>query len=365
MDTTDPNISFDLNGNCNHCTQYFKTAKCLLNKNQHEILEKIKEYGEFRRYDCLLGVGGGCDCSYLAYLAHNIGLRLLLVHLDNGWNTCEAEHNIKAIVEKTGFPFLRYKINSEEFNDVVLSFMKASVIDIEVATDHAATALLFKVAKEKRIKFLLTGSNWVSEAIMPQAWGYRKNDLQNLKAIHNRFGKVKLKTYPTISILNLVYYQTIKGMHMVPLLNYICYNREEAKKTLVEFCGWKDYGSKHYENIWTRFYQRYILPKKFNVDKRRAHLSTLICSGQITREQTLEELEKPLYAKGELEQEKSYVLDKLGLTGQEFEDLMNLPVRRHQDYGSDEWLYNLLRNSRVLVGFLVRRFMTVKRLLKK
>lgn len=365
MDTSDPRIVFDAEGNCNHCSGYFKTGKRVGNQSLEQVLQRIREAGKHKRYDCLLGIGGGADGSYTAYLAYRYGLRVLLFHMDNGWNTSQAEHNIKAITDKTGFPLLRVQINYDEFNDVVLSFLKASVIDLEVATDHAATALYFQVARAHGIDCLLTGCNFATEAIMPQAWGYRKDDLPNLRAIHKQFGEAKLDTYPTISLVKLAFLQTVKQMFMVPLLNYIRYNREEAKEVLARFCGWQDYGLKHYESDWTRFYQRYILPVKFHVDKRRAHLSSLICSSQITREQALAELEKPLYATGERQREKTFTLQRLGLTARQFDRLMKRQVRRHQEYGSDEWFYKLLKNSRAVVRciyFIFRKIHHRKRL---
>lgn len=364
MDTSDPDIVFDENGVCNHCKHYSEiTERLPENKKAFlaKTIQKMKRWGRNKPFDCLLGVGGGVDCSFTAYVAYKLGLRVLLFHLDNGYNTAEAEYNIKVLTEKTGFQLIRCTLDFDEFNDVVLSFMKASVIDIEVATDHAAAASLFKIANQKRIKFMLTGTNVVTEAVMPQTWGYRKNDLPNLMAIHRQFGKVNLATYPTINILKLAYYQTIKGIHVVPLLNYLSYNREKAKKTLRQFCGWRDYGLKHYENIWTRFYQRYILPRKFHVDKRRAHLSTLICSGQLTREQALKELEKPLYAQGELKREKTFVLGKLGLKMREFDRLMKRRVKQHREYASDEWLYKLLKNSRAVIAYFINVFRSIRR----
>ena len=349
MDTSDPDISFNKNGVCNHCLHYSQVARSFKNLSMSDlenVASKLKRVNKDKPFDCILGVGGGVDCSYTAYLAYRLGLRVLLVHLDNGWNTVEAEHNIAAVKNETGFPLLRYKAAFEEFNDVVLSFMRASVIDIEVATDHAATALLFNTACETSIKQLLTGCNFRTEAIMPQAWGYRKIDLKNLKAIHKRFGDIELSTYPTISITRLAYYQTVARINLIPVLNYVEYNREESKKILESFCGWRDYGLKHYESVWTRFYQRYILPRKFGVDKRRAHLSTLVCSGQISRQEALEKLEQPLYAKGEMQKEKAVVLKGLGLTEREFEEIMQLPVRSHESYGTDKWLYLMLRRMR-------------------
>jgi len=190
---------------------------------------------------------------------------------------------------------------------------------------------------------------------MPKSWVHRKNDLRNLKAIHKRHGKVKLKTFPTMGLFKWLYYRFFKGIQFIPLLDYVDYNKKEAKKVLHSEFGWEDYGRKHYESIFTKFFQAYILPTKFNIDKRKAHLSTLICSGQITREEALKKLEKLLYEKDERERDKKYVLKKLGLSEKEFEDLMKLPIKKHQEYGTDEWIYSLLRRLKKLYTALLSK----------
>lgn len=344
MDTTDPDIVFDENGICNHCKDYFEKEKKFVFKSEdgkkklEEIVNKIKEDGKNKKHDCLLGVSGGTDSSYVAYLAKKFGLRVLLIHLDNEWNSEIANKNIKSIVEKTNFDTYTFKVDWGEFRDLQLAYLKASVVDIEVVTDHAITATIYNVADKKGIKYILSGNNVVTEGIMPRSWLYRKNDLRNLKAIHKKFGNVKLKTYPTMSRFKWLYYRFLKRIHFIPLLNYADYNKKEAKNILRGEFGWRDYGGKHHESNFTKFYQTYILPTKFNIDKRKAHLSTLICSGQITREEALKELEKPLYEKHELERDKKYVLQKIGLSEKEFEDLMKLPIKKHQEYGTDTWI---------------------------
>lgn len=354
MDTTDPDIVFDENGICNHCREYFeKEHKCVIKGKKGEekvraLVNKIKEAGKGKDYDCILGISGGADSSYVAYLAKTLGLRVLLVHLDNGWNTEVADKNVENIIRNTGFDVYKYEVEWKEIKDLQLAFLKASVINIEMVTDHAITAALYDVANKKRIKYILSGINFVTEKIMPTSWGHRYNDLPNLKGIHKKFGTVKLETYPTMSLFKRVYYRIFKGIQVIPLLDYVGYNKKEAKEVLHREFGWDDYGGKHYESIFTKFYQAYILPAKFDVDKRKAHLSSLICSGQITREEALKELKKPLYNKEELEQDKNYVLKKLGLSEKEFEDLMKLPIKKHQEYGTDEWIYLLLKGLRDL-----------------
>jgi len=362
MDTTDPDIVFDENCICNHCTDYFEKEKKFVFKGEEgekklkEIVNKIKEDGKYKKYDCIVGVSGGVDSSYLVYLVKKYDLRVLLVNLVNGYDTEIAKNNIKRIVKKTNFDMYTYKVDFEEFKDLQLAYLKASVVDIEMITDHAINAAICNVANKKRIKYILSGGNIVTEDILPISWLYIKNDLRNLKAIHKKYGKIKLKTFPTLGLYKWLYYELLKGIQFISLLNYMNYNKKEAKKILHSEFGWENYGGKHYESIFTKFYQAYILPTKFGIDKRKAHLSTLICSGQITREDALKELEKPLYAKDELEEDKHYVLNKLGLSEKEFEDLMKLPIKKHQEYGTqeDEWIYSLLRMLKKSYSVLLR-----------
>ena len=344
MDTTDPDIIFDENGFCNHCNDYFEKEKKVVFEGEDgerklkAIVNKIKENGKNKKYDCMLGVSGGVDSSYVAYLAKKNGLRVLLVHLDSGWNSEMAAKNVKSIVEKTNFDMHIYKIDWRELKDLQVAYLKASVLNLDIVQDHAIVAALYDVANKKGIKCIIDGHNFVTEWILPSSWGYPVDDLRNLKAIHKKYGGVKLKTYPTYDFLKREYYSFFKGIHFIYPLDYIEYNKKEAKKVLHNEFGWEDYGGKHYESTFTKFYQAYILPTKSNIDKRKAHLSTLICSGQITREEALKELEKPLYEEDELERDKRYVLEKLGLSEREFEDFMKRPMKKHQEYRTDEWI---------------------------
>jgi N-acetyl sugar amidotransferase len=345
MDTTDPEIKFDEKGTCNHCKRYDEMARIKIltgaerENKLKEVVDKIKREGKNKEYDCIIGVSGGVDSTYVAYIVKKLGLRPLAVHLDNGWDSELAVGNIEKILKKLDIDLYTHVVDWEEFRDIQLAYLKASVVDIEVVTDHAITAAIYDIANKKRIKYFLSGSNIVTEVIMPNSWVYNKNDLRNLEAIHKRYGTVKLKTYPTMGLFMWLCFSFFTGIQTIPLLNYVDYNKKEAKKLLISDFGWVDYGGKHYESLFTKFYQAYILPTKFNIDKRKAHLSTLICSGQITREEALEELEKPLYEEDELERDKEYVLKKFGISEKEFEDLMKLPIKRHQDYKTDEWIY--------------------------
>lgn len=331
MDTSDPDITFDEQGISNHYYEYQSLASRLLlppeerEKELAKILDSIKTSGKGSEYDCVLGLSGGVDSSYMAYLAVSWGLRPLVIHFDNGWNSELAVGNIESIVKKLNLELETFVIDWEEFKDIQIAFLKASVPNVEVPTDHAIKASLFKIASERGIKFVLSGSNVVTEGILPKAWGHQADDLRSLRAIHKRFGKKRLANFPQLGILKYAYYYYGKGIRTVRLLNYIDYNKKKAVETLEKELGWRNYGGKHYESVFTQFFQAYYLPTKFNIDKRRAHLSTLICSGQITRDEALEELRKPLYTPDLLEEHRTYVLKKLGFSAAEWEAIMRTP----------------------------------------
>lgn len=357
LDTTDPDIKFDENGVCNHCIEYEEIAQRRVfqgveaTKKLEELVKEIKQKGSDQKYDCLIGLSGGIDSTYVAYLTKEFGLRPLAIHLDNNWNAEIAEENITNIVNNLQLDLETYAVNWEEFKDLHTAFLKASVVDIEVVTDHGLAALMYKVADEKGIKYILSGSNVVTEAVMPKSWSHHKNDLMNLKAIHRQFGTIRLKEFPTLGILRKVYFQHIKGIRAIPILNYVHYVKEDAKELIARELGWKDYGAKHYESVFTRFYQAYILPKKFNIDKRKAHLSNLICSGQMTRQAALKEIEHGPYPDEEmLKKDKDRFLKQLGLTNEEFEKIMSLPVRSHYDYRSSVKILSFLKHVNKIIG---------------
>jgi len=337
----DPNITFDENGICNYYHEYYSLEKAYVKKGKEGIdffnnkIEEIKAAGKDKDYDCILGISGGVDSSYLAYLAKENSLRPLVVHFDNGWNSELAVKNIENIVTKLNFDLFTYVINWEEFKDIQLAYLNASVIDIEAITDHAIAATLFKLAAKHKIKYSLNGYNIVTEGILPKAWIFNKLDATNIKDIHNKYGKIKLKSFPFYGFWKKRYYDIALRLESVPLLNYIDYNKDEVKEVLINKLGWKDYGGKHYESVWTRFYQGYILPSKFKVDKRKAHLSTLICSGQITKEEALEELKKPINDASQLKVDTEFVLKKLNLSTNDFDLIMKSPVKQHTDFETE------------------------------
>jgi N-acetyl sugar amidotransferase len=346
MDSNDdPDLQLDENGICHHCHYYFEAASLDLKTGDEgkQLLEQtiaeIKQAGKNKRYDCLIGVSGGVDSSYVAYLAGQYGLRALCVHFDNGWNSEEATANIGTIVNGLGFDLFTYVVDWEEFRDLQLAYLHASVIDIEVLTDHAIYGSMFRTAREKDIRYVLGGHNVVTEAILPYHWTHNKKDYINIKSIHRKYGARELRSYPFLD-RKLKRYILRSGTKFINYLDWVPYSRKEAKQTLIHELDWRDYGGKHYESIWTRFYQGYILPLKFGVDKRKAHLSTLICSGQMTREQALEEMKKPAYDPELLKVDMEFVLKKLGLERQQFETIMKLPVRNHREFDTEGSFFN-------------------------
>lgn len=340
----DPNLLLNENGICNHCLIFEKEWKQYVPKREEgklvldKMIKKIKSFGQGKKYDCLIGLSGGVDSSYVAYLGKKFGLRPLAVHFDNGWNTELAVQNIENIVNILGFDLHTYVIDWEEFKDLQLAYLKASVIDIEVLTDHAIYGTLFNIAKKNNIKYVLGGLNMATEGILPYHWTYNKKDFINIKDIHKKYGKKKLKTYPFLTRKikrNLINSE----IEFVNYLNLLPFQKDEVKKVLMKEVNWRDYGGKHQESIFTRFYQGYILPKKFGVDKRKAHLSSLICSGQITKTKALKILNEPIYNAQQLEEDLGFVLKKLGLSLKDFNHIMELPPRSHKDFAIEGSLF--------------------------
>jgi N-acetyl sugar amidotransferase len=339
MDTTDPDISFDEMGVCNHCHQYAIRSKKEIKGEKYfqKIINEIKDNNS----RCLIGLSGGTDSSMVAYLVKRAGLNPIGVSFDNGWDTETAKKNVQKLVEKLNIPLIEYKVDSEEFKDLQIAFLKASVPNAEIPTDHGIVSLLYRLAAKKKIKYIIHGGNITTEAIMPKSWGHDAKDLKHLKAIHKKFGKTEIKDFPTMGITNWIYYSFIKGIKFIPILNYIDYNKEEAKEILKKEFQWEDYGIKHGESVYTRFFQCYILPKKFGIDKRKAHFSTLINSGQMTRKEALEEMEKDPYPEINLmNDDKNHFLKKLNLTEREFEEIMNLPPKKHEDYPNNSFFFS-------------------------
>lgn len=348
MDTiADPDITFDENGVCNYYYSYKEIAKRTVVKGNagktkfESEVKRIREKGIGKRYDCVLGVSGGVDSSYLAYLTKKTGLRPLVVHFDNGWNTELAVKNIENIVKKLELDLYTYVMDWEEFKDLQRAYFKASVIDVEIPTDQLIFGALVKLARKYNVSYILSGWNTVTEGIMPSAWFYEKKfDSINLLDIHEKYGNKKIKNLPIMGFWNSMRNLFLKKIEVVSLLNYIDYEKAEIKKFLIQQLDWQDYGGKHHESVFTRFYQGYYLPNKFKVDKRKAHLSTLICSGQITRRDALDELKMPTYNIKLQHEDLEYVTKKLDFTMAEFKEIMDTPPKSHYDFKTDEKLWN-------------------------
>lgn len=347
MDASVPGIEFDLNGVCNFCkehelkvsmTPFFRgDAEEKLSQIVTEL--KAKKNGP---YDSIVGLSGGVDSSFVAYQAVKLGLKPLAVHFDNGWNSELATKNIEQIVKSLGLDLLTFVIDWEEFKDIQRSFFMANVIDIEMVTDHAIFAAIYQLANKHKIHYILSGTNAATEAIMPSAWQHFKFDLRNLKSIHKRFGTRPIKRYPTLSVWEMAWNHYVHGAKSISLLNYLPYRKDEAMRTLQAELGWQYYGGKHYESTFTKFYQAYILPQKFGVDKRRIHYSDLIMNGELTREEALAEIAKPLYDPIRLEQDREYVCKKLSFTKDEFAQYIQAPSVSHFEYPSSAKLVQQL-----------------------
>lgn len=351
MDTTDPNITFDENGHCNHCRSYFERLPKVVfpgaegQRKLEQEIAAIKKAGKRKPYDCLIGLSGGIDSSYVAYLVKKLGLRPLAVHFDSGWNSEQAVRNIENIVQKLNIDLFTEVCDWPEMQDLQLSYIKAGVINADIPMDQAFMTVLYRIARKQNIRYLVAGHNYETEAIMPEAWVFNNRDSVNLNAIQKRFGKLKLRRYPHASLWERLYTRYFFDLDILPILNYgESYNKEKAMKVLENQLGWQYYGGKHYESVFTRFYQGYYLIKRFNVDKRRAHFSTLICSNQFTRAQALEELQKPAYpSQSLLEQDLEYIPKKLGISRNEFDKIMQEPVHSHYDFPNEEKIKRAVR----------------------
>lgn len=352
MDTVaDRSITFDSSGLCHHCQRYDRLLSSRVLPGEQgkraldTLVQRIKKRGRGRDYDCIIGVSGGVDSTYVAYLVKQLGLRALAVHLDNGWNSELAVKNIERVLTTLGIDLYTYVIDWEEFRDLQIAFLKASTPDGEIPTDHAIVALLWAEAARRNIPYYISGMNFATESIGVPDWSYGHWDLRYIKDIHRRFGTVPLRSYPKMSLLWLLgWINLVRGVRTVSILNFVDYNKAEAMKLLQEKLGWQYYGGKHQESIYTRFYQGYVLPNKFKVDKRYGHLSDLIKAGQMTRQDALEEMKKPPYPVALQHQDVEYVCKKLGLTRAQFDEIMQADVRSFRDYRNSYTVFQAIRD---------------------
>jgi len=349
MDTTDPDITFNEEGICNHCTNYDKQLNKIPKGKQAQVvlddlIYRIKKDGKSKDYDCVIGLSGGVDSTFVAYLIkEKFGLRPLAVHLDNGWNSELSVVNMENIVKILNIDLYTHVIDWEEFKDIQLSFLKSSTPDLEVPTDHAIFSILRQIAKKFKIKYIINGINVRTESHHALAWSQGHSDFGYIKGIQKKFGTRKIKTFPHGNRLSI--FEELFSKKWISILNYIDYDKNEAKRIITEKLNWRDYGGKHYESTYTKFYQGYILPKKFGYDKRKMHFSSLICAGVLTREEALYELKKEPYPIHEQLDDREYFIKKFKITPEIFEEIMNLPSKSYYDYPS---YYGKILKSRYL-----------------
>jgi len=347
MDTTAVEIEFYEDGRCSFCKNYDENISRDLHDDAEgaaqlaAMIEQIKRRGKDNQYDCLIGLSGGVDSSYVAYLvARKYGLRTLAVHLDNGWNSELSVANIEKLVKALNIDLYTHVLDWNEFRDIQVSFLKSSISNIEIPTDHAIWAVLIKTAAKMKIPYIIAGNNVVTESIMPESWLYGSKDSKLIRAIHKQFGRVKMLTYPYLSTIDYVRYLLVRGTRWVPILNYIDFNKAAAKQLLIDELGWRDYGGKHYESIFTRFFHAFYLPEKYGYDLRKSYNSALVCSGQITREAALAELRTPPAPSEMISQDRSYVLKKLGLSEDDFVNILSNPNKTADDYPNNSNLWH-------------------------
>lgn len=366
MDTSDPNITFDERGWCDYCNNFEQTIK----PNWHtdargaaelaQLAEKIKADGKGKDFDCIIGLSGGLDSSYAAYVAkEKMGLRPLLFHVDAGWNTDQAVGNIEKLVDGLGLDLYTEVVNWEEMKDLQVAFLKAQIPDQDLPQDAAFFSALYKFARQHKIKYVITGSNFSTECCRePEEWGgYLGIDKTLFGDIHRRYGKRPLKTFPLLDIL--VYkgiYQRLLGMEVAKPLNMVPFVKKDAEDELERRFGWKRFQHKHHESRFTRFYEDYWLPRKFGFHKRRAHFSSLIMTGQMTRQEALDRIARPEMDEHFLTQEFEFVANKLGLSVDELRQVFEGENKTYRNYKNKRWLIGLGTNVVRMLGIEKRYF---------
>lgn len=350
MDTSDSRIVFDEKGVCDHCNTFYQHTLPNWPKGEEgqkdlaDLVERIKQAGKGKEFDCIIGMSGGIDSSYLTYVAKaQLGLRPLVFHVDAGWNSQEAVNNIEKLVDKLSLDLYTEVIDWEEMRDLQLAFFKSGVPHVDTPQDHSFFATMYKFAEQHKVKYILTGANLSTECIRnPIEWMYYQSDSIQLRDIHRQFGTRPLVNFPVTSILrHKIYLPYIRSIKVVRPLNYISYIKQDAIKLLMEKFGWQPYPQKHFESRFTRFYEGYWLPKKFGYDARRVQFSSLIVTGQMTRDEALAGLQQPPYDESTIAQDFEYVATKLGISVEELQGYMDAPNKTYRDYKSQERIYAL------------------------
>jgi N-acetyl sugar amidotransferase len=366
MDTSDPNIVFDERGWCDYCNNFELTIKPSWHTDARgeselmQLADKIRAEGKGKDFDCIIGLSGGLDSSYVTYLAkEKMGLRPLLFHVDAGWNTDQAVGNIEKLVDGLGLDLYTEVINWEEMKDLQVAFLRAQIPDQDLPQDASFFSSLYKFARQHRIKHVITGSNLSTECCRePEAWGgYLGIDKLLFGDIHHRFGKRPLVSFPLVDILVYKgFYQQILGMEVNKPLDLVPFVKKDAEDELERRFGWQRFQHKHHESRFTRFYEDYWLPRKFGFHKRRAHFSSLIMTGQMTREAALERVSKPEMDEHFLKQEFEYVAHKLDLTVDELQQIFEGENKTYRDYRNKRWLIGFGANALRWLGLEKRYF---------
>lgn len=366
MDTTAQGISFDDAGVCNFCSDFEANVSKVVfesldskNKRLEEFVNRVKQNGKGKPYDCIIGVSGGVDSSWTLVKAVELGLRPLAVHMDNGWNAELAQNNIANLINTLGVDLYTHVINWNEYKNLMQAFFDADVIDIELLYDNAMLAVNYSLAKKYGLNYILSGSNAATEGMsMPANWNWFKFDKKNIYSIAKKFGVTKLESFPAFGAIDYVYCEYVKKIKWIPFLDFLHYDKSRVLDTLERDYGYKRYPFKHYESVFTRFYQGYILPEKFNVDKRLMHLSSLIMSNQMERDVALDVCSGIAYESAEkLQEDKTYFLKKMGWTAQQLQDYLNRPEIPHSFYGSEKNIWDLMLKARSLMPTNVVRFL--------
>jgi N-acetyl sugar amidotransferase len=350
MDATDVQITFDENGVCDHCRSFAKNVKPFWRTDQFgraeldRMVSKIKAHGKGKDFDCIMGMSGGADSSYLLHVAvKDLGLRPLVFHVDGGWNSQIAVNNIERLVTKLGVDLYTEVINWEEMRNFQLAYFKAGLPNLDVPQDHAFVATLYNFADRHRIKYILNGGNYSTECVRnPLDWLYYGTDMSQIRDVLKQFGTIPMKSYPFSSVIrHKVYLRYIRGVQVVKPLNFVPYHKAKAMEFLEREYGWHPYPQKHFESRFTRFYEGYWLPRKFGYDTRKVQFSSLILTEQMTRAEALEKLKGPAMSDSEAKVEFEYVATKLGISEAELEGYFNSPNKSHRDYSNEESIFQL------------------------
>jgi N-acetyl sugar amidotransferase len=362
MDTTDSRIIFDDRGVCDHCNDFYKNIKPNWHTDERgrqeleEIVGKIKKEGKGKEFDCILGLSGGVDSSYMLHIVvREFGLRPLVFHVDGGWNSELAVHNIQVMIDKLELDLYTEVINWEEMKDFQLAFFKSGVSHIDIPQDHAFIATLYNFALRYKIKYILNGGNISTECVRnPMEWLYYGTDMKQIYDIMKRYSTVKMETYPFSSIFkHKIYLRYIKNIQVVRPLNYRPYIKQDALKLLEEKYGWTPYPQKHFESRFTKFFEGYWLPERFGFDTRRVQFSSLILTDQMTRKEAIEELKKPPYDLDTINDEFKYIATKLGIETTELKGYFTMPKKFYWDYKNQRHIFNI--GARILKHLNIER----------